>query len=72
MGNYVTEGRTNLVNVITGVARRESHLPVVFLTEDWAMRSEAVTVGVAAPSVSMIKQGLTAQETLKRKVHVLL
>jgi ribosome biogenesis SPOUT family RNA methylase Rps3 len=56
MGDYVTEGRTNLVNVIIGVACRESHLPIFLFTKDGAIRSKAVIVGgVTAPSMSIIK-----------------
>jgi hypothetical protein len=76
MGDYVTEGGRNSVEVIIGVARRESDLnreargnrsgdhpgakPAVLVTEDRAMRLKAATVGVAAVATSMIKKVLIA------------
>ena len=76
MGDYVTEGGRNSVEVIIGVARRESDLnreargnrsgdhpgakPAVLVTEDRAMRLKAATVGVAAIATSMIKKVLIA------------
>lgn len=60
MGDYMTEGGRNSVEVIIGVARRESDLnrencsgghpgaaPAVLVTEDRAMRLKAATVRVA-------------------------
>ena len=76
MGDYLTEGGRNSVEVIIGVARRESDLnreaqgnrsgdhpgakPAVLVTEDRAMRLKAATVGVAAVATSMIKKVLIA------------
>ena len=76
MGDYVTEGGRNSVEVIVGVARIESDLnrearrnrsgvhsgakPAVLVTEDRAMRLKAATAGVAAVATSMIKKVLIA------------
>ncbi len=76
MVDYLTEGGRNLVQVIIGVARRESDLNreargnrsgdhpgakrAVLVTEDRAMRFRAVEVGVATVATSMIKKALIA------------
>ena len=80
IGDYVTEGGRNSVEVIVGVARIESDLnrearrnrsgvhsgakPAVLVTEDRTMRLKAATVGVAAVATPIIKKVLIV---LRRK-----
>ena len=82
INNYITEGGRDLVKVIIGVAIgvicRESHFnwkawggylgakPIVFITEDRTIRSKAAIVGVAVPTIFIIKQVLNALKRLKR------